>query len=84
MNITRRKFFFFGLAAGVGLLLPDRKIELVDGKQRIKELIKATTSEYQRQIDKELMNPCFPSQWYGIPYHQNDGTIGTWLVIPRT
>jgi len=26
MNISRRKFFFFGLAAGVGLLLPDRKI----------------------------------------------------------
>jgi hypothetical protein len=28
MNITRRKFFFFGLAAGVGLFLPDIKIEL--------------------------------------------------------
>lgn len=28
MDITRRKFFFFGLAAGVGLMLPDVKIEL--------------------------------------------------------
>jgi len=26
MEITRRKFFFFGLAAGIGLLLPDKKI----------------------------------------------------------
>ena len=28
MEISRRKFFFFGLAAGVGLYLPDYKISL--------------------------------------------------------
>jgi len=26
MDITRRKFFFFGLAAGIGLFLPENKI----------------------------------------------------------
>lgn len=35
MEISRRKFFFFGLAAGVGLFLPDRKIELNWNKTRV-------------------------------------------------
>lgn len=35
MEITRRKFFFFGLAAGVGLFLPETKIELVWDKTRV-------------------------------------------------
>ncbi len=33
MEISRRKFFFFGLAAGVGLYLPDYKISLATPEQ---------------------------------------------------
>lgn len=65
MEITRRKFFFFGLAAGVGLLLLDQKIELTK-----KELF--------------IFNPHrLQAEFLGIPYHENNASVGTWLGIPR-
>ena len=77
MNITRRKFFFFGLAAGVKLLLPDKKIELDDNELYLYHNGWKTLDEIQR------LNPKLPPFFYGIPYHQSDGTVGTWLGIPR-
>jgi len=76
MNITRRKFFFFGLAAGVGLLLPDAKIEL------------STTELEYYKITKQFQyfNPDggdLGRGLWGVPYHENNASVGTWLGIPR-
>lgn len=79
-QISRRKFFFFGLAAGIGLMLPDNKIISYEESReeviaRMKKLVDETMNEYRRQIDAHL---------YGIPYHENNASIGTWLGISRS
>ena len=74
MDITRRKFFFFGLAAGVGLLLPDVKIEL--SKEELGQFA------YFNPNGGDLGR--LPISLYGIPYHQNDGICNnTFLGISR-
>lgn len=67
MIVTRRKFFFFGLSAGIGLLLPNNKIELIDYCS-IKDL------RIPLQINPSL---------YGIPYHYSNASSGTWLGFSR-
>jgi len=80
VNISRRKFFFFGLAAGVGLLLPDRKIiTSIEDKEeiirKIRQITKEAMNEYRREIDASI---------YGIPYHQNNASSGIWLGLSRS
>jgi len=78
MNISRRKFFFFGLAAGVGLLLPDRKIVVQDKEEiikKIRQITKEVMDEYRREID---------AAYYGVPYHQNNASSGIWLGLSRS
>jgi len=80
LDISRRKFFFFGLAAGVGLLLPDKKIlSYEDSREaaiaRIKKMTKEAMDEYRREIDRQLC---------GIPYHQSNYSTGVWLGFSRT
>jgi len=36
------------------------------------------------QIPIDLTPAVNPIHWYGIPYHQSDGTTGTWLGIVRS
>lgn len=63
MDITRRKFFFFGLAAGVGLFLPDSKIELVWDTIRVdyfiveekrKHILNTNPYRASRQLERML------------------------------
>lgn len=75
MDITRRKFFFFGLAAGVTLLLPNMDVRV--SKKELYELY-GLYGGSAGAGKSELL-----SHYWGIPYHQNDGTIGTWLGISR-
>lgn len=72
MEISRRKFFFFGLAAGVGLFLPEVKIKLA-----IDKLFIPTT----KQI--EFLASDKPISLYGIPYHVSNCSGGQWLGINR-
>ena len=76
MDITRRKFFFFGLAAGIGLLLPDSKINPFEYPW----IYKPT----QKQIDFFNTPPNVPMSLYGIPYHQSNVDTGTWLGFDRS
>ena len=77
MDITRCKFFFFGLAAGVGLLLPDVKIELSKSEldmffdmEKLKALYKDEIKLYEIKLN-------------GIPYHMSDATTNQWLGFSR-
>ena len=75
MDITRRRFFFFGLAAGVGLFLPDTKVKLAIDKLFVPTLKQA-----------KFLNMPFgaPMSLYGIPYHESNMSIGTWCGINRS
>lgn len=76
MDITRRKFFFFGLAAGVGLMLPDIRIELT--KQELGRF------QYFNPNGGDLGLGTIPNSFfYGVPYHHSNAGTGTWLGFDR-
>lgn len=76
-EITRRKFFFFGLAVGVRLLLPDKKIEFKLDKPWI---YKPTA----KQIEFFNTPPNVHMSLYGIPYHQDNAFVSnTYYGISR-
>ena len=78
MDITRRKFFFFGLAAGIGLMLPSPEIKLNDDELYLYDNSWKTLEELKK------INRGIPAALYGIPYHQNNGTTGIWLGFARS
>lgn len=56
---------------------------MITRRNFIKTLALVPFIDWGKSVRFKLHSEPLPHHWYGIPYHQSDGTIGAWLGMPR-
>lgn len=56
---------------------------MITRRNFIKTLALVPFIDWDKPVRFRLHSEPLPHHWYGIPYHQSDGTIGAWLGQSR-